>query len=84
VFSASGKARRVEAAWYRDFFSGLLKQRFPTVSSRAPNLIVHVDKATAADTDKLIADLRRAVRSTGASTGGPGPESKGVHGFPIR
>ena len=48
------------------------------------NLIVNVDKATAADTAELIAAIRRGARTTGSSTGGAGPESPGVHGFPIR
>lgn len=48
------------------------------------HLEVHYDKASAADAEKLIMDLRRAVRTTGASTGAASPESKGVHGFPIR
>jgi hypothetical protein len=48
------------------------------------DLHVHTEKPTAADAEKLIHDLRRAVRSTGHSTGAAGPESKGVHGFPIR
>jgi hypothetical protein len=48
------------------------------------HLEIHYDKASAADAEALIAALRRGVRTTGHSTGGPGPESKGVHGLPIR
>jgi hypothetical protein len=47
------------------------------------NLVVHVDKAPAADTEKLIADLRRAVRSSGPSTGAAGTESVATHGYPL-
>lgn len=45
---------------------------------------VHYEKSTPGDAEKLIADIRRGVRSTGSSTGAAGPESVGVHGFPIR
>ena len=48
------------------------------------HLEVHYEKSSPADAEKLIADIRRGARSTGASTGGPGVESPGVHGFPIR
>jgi|GEM_PF-5807421 len=45
------------------------------------HLTIHADKGT--DMDKLIADIRRGARSTGASTGGAGPESMATHGFPL-
>jgi hypothetical protein len=45
------------------------------------HLEVHYDKASAADAEKLIHDLRRMSRSTGSSTGASGPESTAVHGY---
>jgi hypothetical protein len=42
------------------------------------------DKASARDAERLIHDLRRMSRSTGASTRGAGPESVATHGIPIR
>jgi hypothetical protein len=47
------------------------------------DLHVHNEKATAADAEALVALIRRGVRTTGASTGGPGPESMATHGHPL-